>query len=247
MIICCCDGTVDGIFSAIFKAWSLGTDNTKISCNEFDNMELFAEYVNVETEMDKAIRVRNSIIKKISSTAYDMIYCAAVSDAPDRGDAIYHFLITGYKMGAKVVDHLADPYVHRVFELNRNTGRELQHYREFIRFRKQNNVLLAKYEPHNNIITMVADHFSDRLRQENFLIVDMKRNIAAVHNAEMDYYITDVDAHLFDSLELEDEEKNLKELWEAFKESIAIESRKNLKLQQQMMPLRFRKYMDVSK
>lgn len=36
-------------------------------------------------------------------------------------------------------------------------------------------------EPDNNIIYMIIDHFNDRLHCENFLIYDVRRNIAYIH------------------------------------------------------------------
>lgn len=41
MIVCCCDGSVDGIFTAIYRAWEIGTSRTSISVTEGEDMELF--------------------------------------------------------------------------------------------------------------------------------------------------------------------------------------------------------------
>lgn len=43
--------------------------------------------------------------------------------------------------------------------------------------------------------------------------------------------------------ELSDREEKFQHLWRGFCDSIAIESRKNLRLQQQFWPLKFRKWM----
>ena len=44
MIICCCDGSVNGIFTAIYRAWEIGTSKTAISVSDGETMELFCEY-----------------------------------------------------------------------------------------------------------------------------------------------------------------------------------------------------------
>ena len=49
MIVCCCDGSVDGIFTAIYRAWEIGTSRTSISVTEGEDMELFSEYRFFET------------------------------------------------------------------------------------------------------------------------------------------------------------------------------------------------------
>ena len=49
MVICRCDGTVDGILTAVFDAWSIDINSTEsFVCNN-DNMVIFAEYRDVET------------------------------------------------------------------------------------------------------------------------------------------------------------------------------------------------------
>ncbi len=263
MVVCCCDGTVDGILTAVFEAWRINPSDTRINIGHEGNLEWFAEYTDVETQADKAARVAAAVVKKISAYAYEMVYDACISTAPDRGDVVLQFIRKGFTIGSAVTEDMHDHNVTRVFELSRNVNFELCHYRGFLRFRQQGEYLLGRFEPKNDLLTLMADHFTDRLMQENFAIIDMNRGRAAIHRAYNadnlpaniravpndgnSYYVTDVEPKVIEALKYNDEEEEIRQLWEVFEKSIAIEPRRNIRLQQQNMPLRFRGYMDIRK
>lgn len=253
MIICRCPGTINGIFTAIYRAWELGTSRTRIAIADNDNLELFAEYIDIEPDEELAAKVASSIRRKISMDAYEWVYHAALSYDNERADTIYRFLILGFHYGKDVINMLANPHVRKVFELSRNVGREAHNYLGFIRFCQchynNTSLLLARFDPKNNILDMVSHHFADRLMQENWIIVDTKRNICSLHNAGSRYYIIhDIPDELLKTLvtqSLDDfENQAYEELWETFRSAITIESRRNEALQQQLMPLRYRTYMN---
>lgn len=245
MIICQCDGTVAGIFTAVFEAWSIDINNTSIAAGEMVNREWFAEYRMVETDLAKAERVASAIRKKISRRAYEMVYTACLTKDEDRGRAVLGFLRKGFRIGEAVADDLHDESVMKVYKLSRRCLREYEHYREFLRFRRQDRFLLAKVDPECDILPMLADFFQGRLMQEHFMIVDVNRNIAALHTAGQEYVITEVDAEQINDLAYDEKEEQIRLLWEVFEKTIAIEARINEKLQKQNMPIRYRKYMDI--
>lgn len=130
MIVCCCDGTVDGILTAVFDAWAAGVNDSRISIGK-GNIEWFADYIDIVTDSAKASRVAAKVIAVMGYDAYEMIYFAAVSGADDRGDAIFKFIRKGLRAGCGIVNDLHDKYVMRVFELHRASQREYQHIRGF--------------------------------------------------------------------------------------------------------------------
>lgn len=243
MIILKCEDSFEGILTAVFTGWNLvRTDEVLIETKEENNLMLFAEHRNIATDLNKSVRVANGLIK-ISERAHYMTYLAAMSDSDDKGTAIFGFIRRCFEIGEKAIDDLHNKDVVRVFEIARNVEREYWHYRGFIRFVKYKYFLLGQYEPVNDIMVLIADFFCDRLLQENFVIVDMNRKKAAVHKTGEYFVVSDIDTSVIDSLEISDEERIIKELFNTFQNTIGIDSRKNLKLQQQNMPLRFRKYM----
>ena len=105
MIVCCCDGSVDGIFTAIYRAWEIGTSRTSISVTEGEDMELFSEYRFFEPDSSLAAKVASTIRSRLSPEIFSQVYHAAISGANDRGNVIYHFLIDAFKVGSGIVNH----------------------------------------------------------------------------------------------------------------------------------------------
>lgn len=164
-----CEDSLEGIFSGIYEAWSgrNGHANNEIRIlngEDQGNMELFTEYIYVKNSEEKISKVIRAIYEKISEEAYELICGAACSYEISRGDDIYRFLIVGFSMGKGIVDCLHNKYVMRIFELNRNVGYEAHHFKGFLRFQEmEEGILIGKIAPKNDIIRVLAPHFSDRL------------------------------------------------------------------------------------
>jgi probable DNA metabolism protein len=243
-----CDDTIECIFTAIYDAWDskYGHENIRIEVKstfgQVNNIELFAEYIDVIADNEKANKVANSINKKISLEAYEMITRVALSDSTNKGDIIYRFLILGFKMGPNVVNHLTNDAVINLFNLSRNVGYEAHHFLGFIRFTEtKNNILLTKINPKNDILRIIAPHFSDRLQGENFVIYDEKRKTAIVHLSHKQWFFTNAEDFNIDKLmEYSDQESDFRQLWQIFFDTIAIKERENYKLQRNNLPIRFR-------
>lgn len=245
-IIFICEDTIDGLFTAVYKAWEKGTAITGIEVKGFQAMQLFCEYEVVETDAVLAAKVADSIRKKISNEVYNYVFQAALSDCAEKGQYIYEFLQKAFRLGPDIVNMLSDDTVMRVFEMTRKVNNESHRYLGFVRFEElANGVLASRIDPKANVIPLIADHFGDRLHNENWIILDTNRRFAAIHRSGHGYIlsdgITDDDLALFSS-KSENEEK-FRALWQCFFDTIAIEERKNRNLQRQMMPLRYRRYM----
>ncbi|MFU0828704.1 MAG: DUF4130 domain-containing protein [Lachnoclostridium sp.] len=242
-----CEDSIDGIFTAIYDAWSLryGHDNTAVQVKDpsgnFD-MELFSEYIDVHVDEVKVNKVAKAIKEKISEEAFEMVSYAALSDNPLKGDMIYRFLIAGFAAGPKVVNQLGNQAVMNIFNLSRNVGNECHHYLGFVRFREtKSKILLSKIKPKNDILRLIAPHFSDRLNTEDFVIYDEKRKTAVIHKSSLPWIYVRSDEFNMEQFEkLSDREEEFQSLWKSFFHTIAIQERKNPKLQRNNLPLRFR-------
>lgn len=242
-----CEDDIESIFTSIYDAWNsrYGHENIRIEvlCGKSGyNIELFSEYINVEAEEEKARKVARSIREKISEEAYEMVCKAGCSESREKGDIIYRFLILGFSMGSRVTDCFGNEVVMNLFTLNRNVGNEAHHILGFLRFTElRNGILFARLNPKNDILQLIAPHFSDRFGSENFLIYDEGRNTAVLHQKGYPWVFTDArDLNLDKLQELSEEEEGFQILWKTFFETIAIEERKNTGLQRNNLPLRFR-------
>lgn len=243
-----CDNSIDGIFTAIYIAWSsrLGHSNVKIEekseGSKFSNIELFAEYVAVDTNAELANKVGKSIREKISVEAYEMSVRVALSDHSGKADLIYRFLILGFAIGSSIIEHLSNEVVNMMFKVDKNVRNEAHHLLGFIRFSEhENGLLTSTIHPKNNVLSIVTPHFADRLPMERFLIYDGSRKLASLHVPNTPWIIAEVpDIDLDRVREISAYEDQYREMWISFFDHIAIKERVNPKLQRNNLPLRFR-------
>ena len=224
-------------------------EDIHLVCHEPDNYQLFYEYIHVKTSAEKADKVARTIQRRLGSEFYDTILNAILSIVPakendlDKADAIYHTLVLGLNTaaGARAIHDLSNPYVHRLFTLSRATANEAHHLLGFLRFSElENGVLFSTIHPKNNALPILAEHFTDRLPQENFMIYDENRQLAAVHSAGKNFMLVDasgIDQDLFKRTS--EKEAAYQKLWLTFFDQIAIQARVNPKLQAQNIPKRF--------
>ncbi len=239
-----CEDTTAGIFTGIYDAWvsRYGHTNNEIRVKEPDNLEFFSEYIYVKTDNEKALKVTKSICSKISEEIYIILYNVSLSNRPEKAEHIYRFLILGFAMGKEVLRFLTNPDVNAVVKIEQNVKKEFFHYEGFLRFVQiKNGILAARFRPENNVLAVVADFFSDRMPDENWIICDEGRRTAAFHEAGKAWF-------LYQNFSLEEhagkaEKDEYYRLWKQFVDTIGIKERKNDKLRFQMLPNRYREYM----
>jgi probable DNA metabolism protein len=249
MTIFVCEDSIEGIFTGIYDAWAskLGHANVELSITGLENMELFREYVPVKMDMEKAQKVTRTICDRMGMEVYEWICSALLSDNKERANAVYHTIVVGLQLrdGSKVMNHLTCSNVCKVFEYARSARREAHHYTGFLRFNELfNHVLFSKINPKNNILTILAPHFADRLPLENWIIYDERRGIFAVHECRKQWAIV-LGAHINNKRinNFSENEKEFQKLWKGFCESISVNERKDYLLQRQNLPLRYRSNM----
>lgn len=244
-----CEDSFEGILTAVYNAYEdrHGHKKNKILISEgMYHQELFATYISVDTDYEKAVKVARTLQNKVSQEVYEFIQKASVSFNPDKADAIYRMIILALKMGSRVLDHLTEPNVQFLMELERHITYEIQREIQFVRFEElANGMLFARINPKNTVLPYLAEHFSDRFSGENWLIADTVHGGVLVHERNKGCSLVGAEDVDFDALELSysEGEELWQKLWKRFVDSIAIKERINPKLQMQMLPLRFRKYM----
>lgn len=244
-----CEDSMEGIFSAVYQAFEERhghSRNQLMIHTEGFNRELFCQYREVDTDFERAVKVANTIQKKISPQAYEFVQKAAVSCRLEKADAIYRFIIEGLHVGNRVMSHLTAPFMQTMFELERYTNNEAHYWVEFLRFEElENGMLFGRINPKNQILPYLAEHFSDRFSGESWIIADTVHKNVLIHQKNQGCIYASMDEVDLDELTLHysEEEKDLQNLWKLFVDTIAVKERINRNLQRQMLPLRYRKYM----
>jgi len=242
-----CGPEPDDIFTAVYDAWAsrLGHENVELEIEGEREPRLFARYMPVERDREKAEKVARSVKKKLSMEAYHGIYRASLSFRPERAEVVYRFLVLAFAVGPDAVYRLQEPAAARLFELSRKVANESHYFLEFTRFAQwENGTLFAKIRPKCNVLSMVAPHFDNRLSGESWIIYDEGRRKAAVHPAGGSWFLVDTrECGLCDVPSGQTDGSSWAELWRTFVRNIAITPRENRGLQRGMLPLWYRKNM----
>lgn len=244
-----CEDSIEGIFTGVYDIWESKhpREHAKLTCDRESNYELFSEYINVATDIEKAKKVDRTIEPKFGEVAYTSIYQAACSYEKGKAQAIFKTIQFGLSSNKprQLMNNFQNKDICRVFELSRAVGNESHHLLGFVRFKElKNGVLCSVIEPKNNVVALIAPHFADRLFHENFMIYDKKRNIAVIHQGGIGWGTIKSDSLNMDMMnQLSNSELEFEQLWKGFCKSISIKERENLKLQRQNLPLRFQKDM----
>lgn len=255
-VILLCEDSLEGIFTGIYDAYALRIppDSIRLQAGGEETLSLFATYRKVQPDAEKTGKVIRTLRQKFGTEDYRAL-CMALSSADSgKAEAVFRTVVWGLSKDRRgsILAHLADDNVRKVLELSRRATNETHHLRGFLRFQElSNGILYAVISPKNNIMPYLAEHFSDRLPLENFLILDEGRDIYAVHPAGKEWFLVtgspgnEADCTGQDSGEiiLSEEERYYQELFRHFCHTISIEGRRNLKLQRNMLPLRFRSHM----
>ena len=233
------DGSFEGLLSCIYESYyekelpSMIFNHAEVQATLFPVKE-------IETNLEHALKVEQSIKKSISSEALRLVRLCYYSEENNREVAILNFLRMGYKIGAQVLNMLADDTVRTVTNIARAVSREGMFYKEFLRFSDYNGALVAIIEPKNFVLPMLVYHYCDRFPSEQFLIYDEVHKYALVYQNGKSAIIP------LDNLELPEaceKEEKYRALWKTFYNTIAIEGRINLKLRMNNMPKRYWKHL----
>ncbi|MFI5358815.1 MAG: TIGR03915 family putative DNA repair protein [Halanaerobiales bacterium] len=235
------DGSFPGLLTAIYQAFKARIKIAGIILEEEYQAGLFSNKIIVETELDKSDKVYEAVKDKISPKSLRKIYRVYLSETENSGLLIYQYLQLGFRMGKKIDSYLHNDIVDRVNKIDRKVSKEAHLLLGLLRFRKiQGGVFYAPFEPDYNIITLLAPHFVRRLPDQDWIIHDRKRMLAAIYNRE-EWVLTELDS--LPEPKITEEEKYYQALWQSFYKNVAIESRKNPRLQAQFMPRRYWDYL----
>ena len=114
-----CDDTIEGIFTAIYKAWDNNPKTTDVRIrSNASSLSFFESYVETDTDYELALKVYNTIIRKLSWDIYFYIYRTALSYEEERASYIYSFLKKAFKTGPAIINMLHDDDVLKIFNID---------------------------------------------------------------------------------------------------------------------------------
>ena len=240
MIIYVYDGSFEGLLTAIHEAYYLREKPDKIISEENFRQDLLSSVTSINTAPQKADKVYNAIVEKISREALRFVYYVYISEVEEAATVIYEYLKMGWKVGYDVDKYLLDPRVLKIHQISSKVSRERHRMLGLLRFQSIGELYYSEIEPDYNIVGLIAPHFAKRMADQSWMIHDSKRNIAAVYN-QREWYLIEVAKEEIPPLE--DRETVYEELWRAYYKHISIPERANSRLQKRCMPVRYWKHL----
>ena len=229
------DGSFEGLMCCVFESFERKELPEDVIIGEPLQIS-FTEIREIETDNGKAERVTHAIPLKISPFTFDTVRKMFLSCVVNKDMLIVEFLCKGFRYGRKIEQMLADDTVNAVNKAVFHCTHEAHLLKGFVRFSDFNGYLAAVIEPKNKVIPLLAAHFTDRFRNENFLIYDSTHRMALIyfsHRAEIaeniDFELPSADA----------KEEYYRELWKCFYRTIGIKERYNPRCRMNLMPKRF--------
>lgn len=230
------DNTFEGLLNCYYEHLFL-VPCSGIYKKESYQVSLIHSYREIETDSVQADKMFDIIKKQLSREALTNIYYCFLSDHQKKEEWIFQYLNLGFQMGRDFTKYHTHEAVLPLLEIVRKVKMESHRYLGFVRFRALGSILYSSIHPSYNILPIIADHFANRFRSESFVIHDKNRNIAILYNKE--HYITSpFQEEISSNLKEQDIYENL---WKTYFKTMGIEERKNKKLQQNFVPLKYRK------
>lgn len=229
------DGSFDGFLCCVFRAIYEKEDPAAIYPEELAQAT-FLERAIIDTEPDKAYRVRRSIPLKLGQDALRVLYLCFLSDLEDKEVAMLAFLRLGYRVGPTVLRMLTDSRVHKVLTAARAVSGEAHLLKGFTRFSQYGSTLLAEIEPKHHVLPLLARHFRARMPGESFLIFDRTHRMALVYSGGHSQIFP---LELTELPRADQQEQFYRRLWTRFYDTVSIEDRYNPKCRMTHMPKRY--------
>lgn len=226
------DSSFDGLLTCIFEAFEYNETPVDISYDP----DTLLPYKFIDTEKEKANRVKRALVKRCGKNIYRAIYFVYLSR--EKGCELNilsycRFIFSNKKANLYKPD---DPIVYKIFSVAKSVSRERHHIIEFTRFSDINGNLVAIIDPKYFILPLIAPHFKNRFFKENFLIFDEVHCAALLHTAKSTEIMP---LEEYTMPEPSQEENKFRSLWKLFYDTVEIKQRRNYLLRQNLMPKRF--------
>lgn len=232
------DGSFEGLLTTIFYAYSY-KEEVKITKSSSYVPSLITTTKEITTEEDKFNRVYSSIKDNLSYLTLKNVYYLYLSALPYSEDLIFKYLKLCYKFGDSINLAKNNDIILTVDKYCRRVSLEAHRFTGFVRFKEiAPFTFYSVIEPDHNILPLIQTHFIERFSDQNFIIHDIKRELALIYNKK-DGIISSFSNAQGEYIETSSLNDNFENLWREFYNAINIKERENLKLTRRSMPTRY--------
>ncbi|MDR3216798.1 MAG: TIGR03915 family putative DNA repair protein [Clostridiaceae bacterium] len=241
MKVLVCQPNLVGFLSAI-HAFYYDEKDAQLVVSENYARNLMDEYIEVDENADIASKVRGGIISKGGTASYEDVCDAYRSCNPDKENIIFEFLKLLFKHGANANLMFGEGAVTDFNDVLKKVVNEIHRMHMFVRFNEMSNgAYYAFYTSDNDILERIVPHFTQTYNTQPFILHDYTRRKMAVYDGSDTAFLLAPEKL---EVELSERELFFQDLWKIYHNSVAIADRKNLKLQRQFLPKKYRHFMN---
>ena len=235
------DGTLEGLLSAVFLAYERHEDPIDVVREDEYEPRLLQSAIPVETDFDRANRVRRGVERACGRAAFTAIVRASTCEGYDTGAIVYRFV--RYAMSRPegmrsmpILEELANPAVADLLRLVKHAGNESERMRQFVRFSHlENGVWFARVNPNANVVPLIMGYFAARLNDQPFIIYDEAHHLAGVYDGRSWQLVAGDAVSVPPATE---HDRQMQEAWKRFYDALAVDARYNPELRRHFMPVR---------
>lgn len=266
------EDSFDGLLSAIAFCWRRELVPEKIERQIRQISLVYEETVPRERDIGQKFRTYLTALMGGSAamTVLETCWQSYLSEKDSIGTGIYQYLLLAKRIKTDPAPRYNLPEVNLVAKAAQSVGSEAHRFQGLLRFREfQDGLYLAEFTPDYNILPMILPHFADRFHDQEFLIRDLRRDLAAIHLRDGRWTICHLRGRENSSTADSDsvlkmmgepnmslsaqspqrfagnmqEDELFSRIWSEYLRHLSIPQRKNLALQKQNLPLKYRCYL----
>ena len=201
---------------------------------------LLEEVVLIDFPNDE--NIINDILKSLGSNILNTIYYLYISNEENKELLIFYFFGYSLKYKNKVFYMRNINCISKSLKVAHYVTRENHKFKGFLRFKElQNKILYAEMEPENDIILLLSKHFAKRLKNEYWIIKDVRRDTYSIYD-KIEFRLVNGEEFTLNNNGFSNSEEMIQSLWKTFYKTIGISERKNERCRMNFMPKKYWKY-----
>ncbi|RZJ88294.1 MAG: DNA metabolism protein [Chryseobacterium sp.] len=243
------DGTLEGLFCAVFEWFERKPGPIILKIRQAHHLSIFDFEFDVVNDSEKAHRIWKGLSQRLDKGWTRKIYCAYLSEQAETYQHLFEFLCYIFSNTPGSENNYGNSAVLHVSQMARKVEREKHRMEAFIRFQHTaDGIFYCGIDPDFNVLPIILNHFKNRYADQQWIIYDTRRNYGLYYDLEK----TEEIKMEFSSLKnkhspsvqaLSDKENLYACLWKDYFKSTNIPARKNMKLHIQHVPKRYWKYL----
>ncbi len=241
MLIYKYDGTIDGIFSCVYMAFTNNEWPDLVTSSDNIQVALDGRIREINTDYVNNKRIITALYRYIGINALSDIRYAFRSDDDSKANIIFKYICKTFEYRKNISTKFSEQTVLDFYDTIRKIANEVHRMKGFLRFSESaQGFYYAHFEPDHDVADLLLPHFAMRFKSIPFIIHDVKRNILAMYDGK-EYKTVNANQTIY--VQLSENEQAMQNLWQTYYSSITIKERKNIKLMNAFLPVRYRTHM----